>query len=198
MAWAIPDSTAQITVTLSSVIIFSHKNHMLNLIKERREVMVSYMLPNRSLICPSKPGEVGDPSQRWGGGDASGWLRFAQQGDTAFNMVPLTWMWRRCGLGRQLEHLMPIYKDEHYSFQYKGQCASPEPRTWDFTRDPTAQDALMALLVGLLSKGKRQGRNAWDVSLPALDSHQAAFAVLWFPASPLGAKEGQSPALRCP
>lgn len=60
---------------------------MLNLIKQRREVMVSYTLPNSNLICPSKPRETWDPSRPSGGGDAGGWLQFAGQGDAGFQHV---------------------------------------------------------------------------------------------------------------
>lgn len=75
-------------MAFSSVITFSHKNRMLDLIKQRvREAMVSYMLPNRSLICPSKPRETWDPSGLSGGGDAGGWLWLARQGDAGLRHV---------------------------------------------------------------------------------------------------------------
>lgn len=71
-------------VTFSSVIIFSYKNYMLNLIKQRRkEAMISYMLLNRSLICLSKPREIQDLFQH-SGGDVGTWLWFAWQGDAGF------------------------------------------------------------------------------------------------------------------
>ena len=63
-------------------------------------------------------------------------------------------------MGRQFKQQAPAYTGETFLVSMQGTiCPSPDFRTWDFTQDPRAQDALTALLTGLLSEGKQTGKN---------------------------------------
>lgn len=115
----------------------------------------------------------------------------------AFNMLLLTWMWGRCELGRWFEQQTHVNAGETFSVSMQGVIwPSPDSRTWDFTQDLRAQDALIALLAGLLSKGKQRGKMGCLGACPGLPGSRICSAGGFQPL-PWMQTGCQSPALRC-